>query len=76
MSAKTRRTKAEAQAHRRRLAELASSGGSIHLVVDDEGTFVVLHGLPHVEIPGATLSDALRALATQIEEVETEGSAP
>lgn len=67
---KTRRTRAEAQAHRDRLASLAASGGSLHLVVDDEGTFVVLEGLPHVEIPGATLSDALRALAAQIEEAE------
>lgn len=71
--AKTRRTKAEAAAHRERLAELKNSGGTLHLVVDDDGTFVVLHGLPHVEIPGATLSDALRTLAAEFEEIEVGG---
>lgn len=68
--AKTRRNQGEAQAHRARLATLAAAGGLLHLVVDDDGTFVVLEGLPHVEIPGASLPEALRALATQIEEAE------
>ncbi len=72
--AKTRRTRAEAAEEKQRYASLATNGGAINLCVEDDGAFVILDGMPHVEIPGANIAEALRALATFIEEATCEPS--
>lgn len=66
--AKTRRTRAEAALEQQRYAALGTEGGSLNLCVEEDGAFVILHGMPHVEVPGATIPEALRALAALIEE--------
>lgn len=54
---------------REKLLDLASNGGTIHVGIDDDGSYAIVEGTPHVEasIDGCDIPKVLRALADMIE---------